>query len=74
MLYLCWQNDNSVLGVATSEEKAKKVCSSIGDSYMPIQENCAQREYVETTPMCIYHTRDGFLTYEESLEKGYTFK
>ena len=38
MLYLCWQNDNTVLGVATSEEEAQKMCSEYADAYMPIQE------------------------------------
>ena len=72
-MYLCWQNDGSILGVATSEENAQEMCSELGDSYMSVQENYAQRKSVETTPMCIYNTKYGFLNYEECLKKGMKF-
>ena len=72
-MYLCWQNDGSVLGVATSEENAQEMCSELGDSYMPVQENYAQREFIETTPICIHNTKHGFLNYKECLKKGIKF-
>jgi hypothetical protein len=74
MLYLCWQNDCTILGVATSEEKAQEICSELGDSYMPIKENFAQREDIDSTPLCKYMLNEGFLSYTEAIEKGYKFK
>ena len=74
MLYLCWQNDNTVLGVATSEEEAQKMCSEYADAYMPIQENEAQRERVDSTSLCTYNTPEGFLSFNETFKKYSFFK
>lgn len=73
-LFLCWQNDNSVLGVATSEDSAKKMCSEFGDSYMSIESDVAEREGIETAPLVIYQTGNNvFLSYTEAKEQGYNF-
>jgi hypothetical protein len=51
------------LGVATSEEKAQEICSELGDSYMPIKENFAQREDIDSTHYAnICLMKDSFLT------------
>lgn len=73
--YLCWQNDNTILGVATSEESAKNMCSEEGDSYMVIETDVAERRNIETTELVIYNTRYGFLSYDEITTRGLgTFK
>ena len=72
-MYLCWQNDNTVLGVATTEETAQSMCSEYGDSYMYIEENIACREHVETTELVKYNIHNKFLTYQECLDKGIKF-
>ena len=72
-MYLCWQNDNTVLGVATTEEIAQSMCSECGDSYMYIEENIACREHVETTELVKYNIHNKFLTYQECLDKGIKF-
>ena len=72
-MYLCWQNDNTVLGVATTEEIAQNLCSEYGDSYMYIEENIACREHVETTELVKYNIYNKFLTYQECLDKGIKF-
>jgi len=73
-LYLCWQNDNTVLGIATSEKKAKELCSEFGDSYMKVESNKSNRNCIETTKLCIYHVHKGFKTFDECIKAGYTFK
>ena len=72
-MYLCWQNDNTVLGVATTEEIAQSMCSEYGDSYMYIEENIACREHVETTELVKYNIDNEFLSYQECLDKGIQF-
>ena len=72
-MYLCWQNDNTVLGVATTEEIAQNLCSEYGDSYMYIEENIACREHVETTELVKYNIDNKFLSYQECLDKGIKF-
>ena len=72
-MYLCWQNDNTILGVATTEEIAQSMCSEYGDSYMYIEENKAHRDYEETTELVKYNIDNKFLTYEECLDKGIKF-
>ena len=72
-MYLCWQNDNTVLGVATTEEIAQSMCSEYGDSYMYIEENKAHRDYEETTELVKYNIDNKFLTYQECLDKGIQF-
>ena len=72
-MYLCWQNDNTVLGVATTEEIAQSMCSEYGDSYMYIEENKAHRDYVETTELVKYNIDNEFLSYQECLDKGIQF-
>ena len=72
-MYLCWQNDNTVLGVATTEETAQSMCSEYGDSYMYIEENIACREHVETTELVKYNIHNKFLSYQECLDKGIKF-
>lgn len=69
-MYLCWQNDNTVLGVATTEEDAQNMCTEYGDSYMYLEENVAQRRNVDSTPLCYYRTNSGFETWKELVEKG----
>ena len=72
-MYLCWQNDNTVLGVATTEEIAQSMCSEYGDSYMYIEENKGHRDYEETTELVKYNIDNKFLTYQECLDKGIQF-
>lgn len=72
-MYLCWQNDNTVLGVATTEEIAQSMCSEYGDSYMYIEENKAHRDYEETTELVKYNIDNKFLSYPECLDKGIQF-
>ena len=72
-MYLCWQNDNTVLGVATTEEIAQNLCSEYGDSYMYIEENKAHRDYEETTELVKYNIDNKFLSYQECLDKGIKF-
>ena len=72
-MYLCWQNDNTILGVATTEETAQYMCSEYGDSYMYIEENNAHRDYEETTELVKYNIDSKFLTYQECLDRGIQF-
>ena len=72
-MYLCWQNDNTVLGVATTEEIAQNLCSEYGDSYMYIEEDKAHRDYEETTELVKYNIDNKFLSYQECLDKGIKF-
>lgn len=72
-MYLCWQNDNTILGVATTEETAQSMCSEYGDSYMFIEENKAHREYEETTELVKYNIDNKFLTYQDCLDEGIQF-
>lgn len=62
--YLCWDNDNTVLGIATSEKNAQKMCSKTGQSYMPVELNQAETDYVETTALCTYNIWGKFYPYE----------
>lgn len=68
-MYLCWQKDGKVLGVASSKERAQEMCNEIGDSYLKIELNTPVRKNIEVTKMCVHHTKYGFLTYEESIKK-----
>lgn len=72
-MYLCWQNDNTILGVATTEEIAQSMCSEYGDSYMYIEEDKAHRDYEETTELVKYNIDNKFLSYQECLDKGIKF-
>lgn len=72
-MYLVWQNDNTVLGIASTEEKAQQMCTQYCDSYMFIQEDTAQRQSEEVTEDCIYKTPHGFLSFKECKELGYEF-
>lgn len=71
--YLCWDKDNTVLGVATDEENAKNMCKQTNQAYMPISLNVACTDNVETTKLCTYNVEGKFLTYEQVLANGYTF-
>ena len=73
-VYLCWQCDNSILGIASSKKEAMRMCTNIGDSFMPVELNVPERNSIDSTPLCIFCTQFGFLSYEECLKKGYTFK
>ena len=72
-MYLCWQNDNTILGVVTTEEIARNMCSEYGDSYMYIEENVACRENVDTTKLVKYNIDNNLLSYKECIEKGIKF-
>ena len=72
-MYLCWQNDNTILGVATTEETAQSMCSEYGDSYMYIEEDKAHRDYEETTELVKYNIDNKFLSYQECLDKEIKF-
>ena len=72
-IYLCWQNDCTLLGVADTEENARKMCSEFGDSYCPTEINVANRENVETTPLCLYNINGEFKTYKQVILCGYEF-
>lgn len=73
IVYLCWQNDNTILGIADTEDNARKMCTEFSDSYMPVELNVACRKNTESTPMCTYNVGSEFLTYEEALNQGYKF-
>lgn len=72
-VFICWQNDNTVLGIATSEASARYMCSEFGDSYFPVNTDEPHRGYEETTEKCIYRVKEGFLPYQDCIEKGYRF-
>lgn len=74
IVYICWQNDNTILGVASSEEKAQEMCSELGEAYMSIRLDEVERENIDTTELCIHHVKEGFKTYDECIELGYTFR
>lgn len=73
-VYLVWQNDKTILGVANTEKNAQNMCQEFGDSYMPIELNVATRENIETTHLCTYKTEQGFLTYQQAIAQNYTFE
>ena len=73
-VFLVWDNDGTVLGVAEDEDNAKAMCTEIGDSYNEIVANVAERENIDTTELCTYKTTCGFLTYEEAIRNGINFK
>lgn len=72
-VYLCWQYDNTILGIASSEKKAQEMCSELGESYMKIELNRSERQDLDATVFCKHHVKEGFLTYQECLDRGYTF-
>lgn len=72
-VFICWQNDGSILGIATTEENARKMCTEFGDAYFAVEPNVAKREYVDTTKLCIYNVKGSFLTHLECLEKDVKF-
>lgn len=73
-VFLVWDNDGTVLGVAEDEDNAKTMCTRIGDSYNEIVANIAERNNIDTTELCTYKTSCGFLTYEEAIRNGINFK
>ena len=73
-VFLVWDNDGTVLGVAEDEDNAKAMCTRIGDSYNEIVANIAERNNIDTTELCTYKTSCGFLTYEEAIRNGINFK
>ena len=71
--YLCWDKDNTVLGVATDEENAKNMCKQTNQAYMPILLNVACTDNAKADKLCTYNVEGKFLTYEQVLANGYTF-
>ena len=62
ILYLLWQSTKDgakLMGVATSEGQAKRLCTSTGDAYMQVQSDVCVREDVDTTPLCKYKLTNG---------------
>ena len=73
ILYLLWQSTKDgakLMGVATSEGQAKRLCASIGDAYMQVQSDVCVREDVDTTPLCKYKLPDRTFGSYEDLEKA----
>lgn len=73
ILYLLWQStkdDAKLMGVATSERQAKRLCASTGDAYMQVQSDVCIREDVDTTPLCKYKLPGGTFGSYEDLEKA----
>lgn len=73
-VFLVWDNDGTVLGVAEDEDNAKAMCTEIGDSYNEIVANVAERNNIDTTELCTYKTTCGFLTYKEAVRNGINFR
>ena len=73
LLYLLWQSTKDgakLMGVATSEGQAKRLCASTGDAYMQVQSDVCTREDVDTTPLCKYKLPDRTFGSYEDLEKA----
>ena len=66
-LYLCWDIGASLLGVATTEEEAQKMCYKTGQSYMPIEPNTSEKGDVDVTELCIYNISRKFYPYEVAI-------
>jgi len=66
-MYICFQAENNcILGVASSEERAKKICSQSGDSYFPIIINKDYgREVISSNDIAVYNIDGVFI-------QGYT--
>lgn len=69
-VFLVWDNNDILLGVAEDEDKAKAMCTEIGDSYNEIVANVAERNNINKTELCTYKTSCGFLTYAEAIRNG----
>ena len=67
-MYLCWARNNTILGVATTEERAREMCSEIGDCYLKVLPDVKFSEDINVTKLCTHHTSQGFLTYEEAVD------
>ena len=73
ILYLLWQSTKdgaNLMGVATSEGQAKRLCVATCDAYMQIQSDVCTREDVDTTPLCKYKLPDRTFGSYEDLEKA----
>lgn len=73
LLYLLWQSTKDgakLMGVATSEGQAKRLCVATGDAYMQVQSDVCTREDVDTTPLCKYRLPDGTFGSYEDLKKA----
>lgn len=70
-VFICWQNDGSILGIATTEENARKMCTESEDAYLAIEPNVAKRESINTTKLCMYNVDGSFLNYSEYRKKRY---
>lgn len=68
MLYLCWNNESKIKGVATSKKHAEEMCNEIGDCYHKIVPNTVPEEDIEITKMSVHHTQLGFFTYDEAVD------
>lgn len=72
-VYVCWDNDGSVLGIATTVDKAQEICKNPGQAYMKIATNVAEYLNVDSTELCIHNVNGMFLTYNEAVKHGVIF-
>lgn len=66
-MYLCWAKNSTVLGVATTEERAREMCSEVGDCYLKIVPDVKFSENINVTKLCMHNTSQGFLMYDEAV-------
>ena len=68
MLYLCWNNESKIKGVATSKKHAEEMCNEIGDCYLKVEPNVVPNKDTEITELATHHTQFGFFTYNEAVD------
>ena len=67
-MYICWAKNNTILGIASTEERAREMCSKVGDCYLKVVPDVKFSEDINVTKLCVHNTSQGFLTYDEATE------